>query len=121
MTSIKSAAAVFGALMLASGPAWAVTVTNQAKQEHTLTVDLGEKENDHKIAAGASLKVDCPDGCGLRLRSGPVGYDRMADSGDKLVINQNGFLLYADEEMVTGSVNEQPAGKVQKGGDASQK
>lgn len=115
MTSIKSTMTLFGALMLATSPAWAITVTNQAKQEHTLTVDLGATENDHKVAAGKSLNVDCPDGCALRLRSGPAGYDRMADKGDKLVINQDGFLLYADEELVTGSVKEKPTDKGTKG------
>jgi hypothetical protein len=121
MLSIRSVAATFGALVLAASPAWAVTVTNQAKQEHTLTVDLGEKENDLKIAAGASLKLDCPDGCAVRLRSGPAGYDRMAAGGEALVINQGGFLDYADKELATGSIKEQSGSKSQKDSGTSSK
>lgn len=117
--TIKGAAAAVGAFIIMASPVWAVTVTNQAVKDHTLTVDFGEKENDYKLRAGASMKVDCSDGCALRLRSGPAGYDRMADSGDQLVINQDGFLLYADEGLMTGSLKGQPNGNVQKGTDKS--
>lgn len=117
---IKSAVTMLGALMLATSPAWAVTGTNQGKQDHTFTVDHGAQENDHKIGAGASVQVDCKDGCAVRMRSGPAGYDRMASTNDKLLINEKGFLLYADEELVTGSVEEKATSKPAKTGNTTQ-
>ncbi|GJE35900.1 hypothetical protein [Methylobacterium oxalidis] len=115
MKNLKRIAPLVGAFVLAAGPAWAVTVANQSKQEQVLTVDRGEKQSDHKIAAGDAFQVECPDSCGLRTRSGPAGYGRMAQGSDKLVISSEGMLTYADGDLVTGSARETPAGKAQKG------
>lgn len=118
--SIRSAALMLGALTLSAGPALAITVTNQDKREHTLTVDRGVEENDTKIAPGSSLKVDCPDGCSLRTRT--AGYDNSAENGERWVIREDGLLHYASEDLVTGSVQDRPAtDKGEKSGKASAK
>lgn len=115
METLKRVAALVGAFVLAAGPAWGVTVANQSKQEQVLTVDRGEKQSDHKIAAGDAFQVECPDNCGLRTRSGPAGYGRMAQGSDKLVISPQGMLNYADGGLVTGTARETPAGRPEKG------
>lgn len=88
--------------MLAATPALAVTVTNQDKGEHTLTVDRGETQADRKLAAGASAEVECKGGCELRVRGS--GYGRSVETGDKLVIDDEGMIRFASEVIVTGSV-----------------
>ena len=103
MVSIRHAATLFGAFMLAASPAVAATVTNQNKKEHILTVDRGEQETDHKIAPGASLQIDCKEGCALRLKNGAAGYDSMVADGDKLLINEKGFLTH-DQALTTGAI-----------------
>ncbi|ACL57052.1 hypothetical protein [Methylobacterium nodulans] len=118
--SVKSIAMMFGVLTLSAGPALAITVSNQDQREHTLTVDRGVEEKDTKIVPGASLKVDCPDGCSLRVRT--VGYDRPAEPGDRLVIREDGLLHYASDDLATGSVQGSQAGDTgEKTGRASSK
>ena len=48
--------------MMASAPALAITLTNQDKNEHTVTVDQGETQGDQKLAAGASTEIECKGG-----------------------------------------------------------
>lgn len=81
---------VLAAVAMAASPALATTIVNQDTKEHTLTVDRGKEQKDHKIAAGDSLKVDCPEKCGFRL--GTVGYGRQAGNDEKLVIGADGML-----------------------------
>lgn len=85
-------------MTLAATPAFAITVTNQDKGEHTLTVDKGETETDQKLAGGASTEVDCQGGCELRVKGS--GYGRSVEKGDKLVI-KDGMIAFAAE--TTGS------------------
>ncbi|ACA20004.1 hypothetical protein M446_5714 [Methylobacterium sp. 4-46] len=105
--SIRSVAPVLGLLVLSVSPALAITVTNQDKREHTLTIDRGAEEKDATIAPGASLRVDCPDGCSLRTRT--AGYDSAAETGDRWVIRQDGLLHPAGEDLATGSLRDKPA------------
>jgi hypothetical protein len=95
MMKLKNLIPLVGTLVLVASPAWAVTIANQSKAEQTLTVDHGDKQTDEKIGAGASVQIDCPQGCGLRTRSGPAGYGRMAQGNEKLVISAEGMLQYA--------------------------
>ena len=97
--------------MLAASPALAITVTNQDKAEHTLTVDQGEAQAEQKLAAGASTEVECKGGCELRVRGS--GYGRSPEKGDKLVIDE-GMLHFASEAGVTGSINMPNSGAMKK-------
>lgn len=85
-------------LTFAATPAFAITVTNQDKGEHTLTVDKGETENHQELAGGASTEVDCQGGCELRVKGS--GYGRSVEKGDKLVV-KDGMIGFAGE--TTGS------------------
>jgi hypothetical protein len=60
--------------MLAVTPAFAITVTNQDKRVHSLTVDKGAAQADRKLAAGATVKVESREGCELRVQGS--GYRR---------------------------------------------
>ena len=75
--------AATAAVMLAAGPALALTVTNKDGKEHTIGLDMGDKETVHKIPAGQSVtfKDECKDGCGV---TGPWGYSKMAKTGDTI-------------------------------------
>lgn len=48
------------ALLLMAGSAMAVTVENKSSGEITIGVDHGAKEQVKTIAAGKSVKLDCP-------------------------------------------------------------
>lgn len=120
MRHLKITAAAISAFMLAASPALATTVTNGDDKEHTLTVDRGTEQAGQKIAAGASVQIECPERCGLRVEGS--GYGRQAASGDKLVIGEKGMLHFAGEAMTTGSVQKgQPTGSMQKSGGSMQK
>jgi hypothetical protein len=93
-------AAFLACTMLATTPALAITVINQDKGEHTLTVDKGEAQANQKLAAGASAEVECKEGCELRVTGS--GYGRSVNEGDKLVIT-DGMIRFAAEDIVTGS------------------
>lgn len=97
--------------MMASAPALAITLTNQDKNEHTVTVDQGETQGDQKLAAGASTEIECKGGCELRVRGS--GYGRSPEKGDKLVIEE-GMLHFASEASVTGSINTPNPGATKK-------
>jgi hypothetical protein len=82
---IKHAMLTAALLAFGAAPALAVTVTNRDSKEHTVTFDKGAEEVDMKVAAGASVTHECPEGCGVRVRD-LVGYDYMAAKGEKLAI-----------------------------------
>jgi hypothetical protein len=69
--------------ILVAGPALALTVTNKDSKEHTIGLDMGNKETVHTIPAGQSLtfKKECDEGCGV---TGPWGFSWMARTGDKI-------------------------------------
>lgn len=75
--------AATAALILATGSALALTVTNKDSKEHTIALDMGDKETVHKIPAGQSVtfKDECNNGCGV---TGPWGFSRMLKTGDTL-------------------------------------
>jgi hypothetical protein len=102
MRHIPITAAFLACTILAATPAFAITVTNQDKGEHTLTVDKGEAQATQKLAAGASAEVECMEGCELRVAGS--GYGRSVENGDKLVI-AGGMIRFSDEDIVTGSTN----------------
>ena len=106
----NSMAAIFlTSMTLAASPAFAITVTNQDKVEHTLTVDHGEAQADQKLAGGASTEFECKGGCELRVRGS--GYGRSVEAGDKLVIDTEGMLRFGSEPSATGSINAKDAGE----------
>lgn len=95
MTNFKTTrtfAVAAAALMLAAGPALAVTVTNQSDKAMSLTVDLGDNEPKTDVAPGATAKVDCPEGCELRVPT--FSYGLAATSGDKVLIGKDGVLVH---------------------------
>lgn len=94
-TFAKTLAVALGAAAFAAGPALAVTVTNQSDKAWELTADLGEKEPKTKIDAGKSAKIECPEGCELRINSGN-SYGLSATAGDKVVVGKDGMLAHSD-------------------------
>lgn len=78
---ITTALALSTAALLAAAPAHALTFTNADKKEHTIGLDMGDKESVHKIPAGQSVtfKSECNDGCGV---TGPWNYSVMLKTGD---------------------------------------
>lgn len=75
-------AATIAAAFIAPSLASALTLTNKDKEEHVIGVDMGAKEETHKVAAGASVTLKgCDDGCGV---TGPWQYSRMLKTGDKV-------------------------------------
>jgi hypothetical protein len=89
-TMIKTIAASAGAMLLFTGSAMALTVTNKDSKEHTIGADAGNSETVHKIAAGATLdlKKDCPEGCGL---TGPWGFSWLAKNGEAVTFDSKGI------------------------------
>lgn len=69
------------AFLMIAGPAAAVTVKNNSDAEITVGVDMGSKEEVKTIGAGKSVKLDCPDGCGV---TGPWGFSWMASGDDTI-------------------------------------
>lgn len=68
------------------GAASALTISNKDSKEHTIGVDLGNKESVHKVPAGGNVtfKSECNDGCGI---TGPWGYSWLAKTGDEIAFN----------------------------------
>ena len=77
-----------GALVFAAGQATAATVKNTGGSEFSIGVDMGNSEETKTVGAGKSVKLDCPDGCGV---TGPWGFSWMAKGDD--VIPTNGKSL----------------------------
>lgn len=86
---------IAAAMTLAAGPALAVTVTNQSDKPLAVTVDLGATEPKTDIAAGATTKIECPEGCELRVPT--MSYGLAATRGDKVMIGKDGLLAYQDQ------------------------
>lgn len=81
MTADKILLSSAAALFLMMGSALAVTVENKSSGEITIGVDYGNKEDIKEIAAGKSVKLDCPDGCGI---TGPWGFSWWAKGDDTI-------------------------------------
>lgn len=88
---LKMMFAATAAALLMTGPAFALTITNKDGKDHTIGLDMGNKEAVHKIAAGQSMtfKDECNDGCGV---TGPWGFSWMAKTGDTLTIDGKNFI-----------------------------
>jgi hypothetical protein len=84
MTKLKTVSLALASFLVFTGSASAVTVLNKDTKEHTIGIDLGNKEAVEHIAAGKSVKFDCPDGCGV---TGPWGFSWMAKGADEIVTN----------------------------------
>ncbi len=88
-------AASVAVALLSAAPALAVTVTNQSDKTHEVVVDHGVDEPKTEIEAGKSMKLDCPNGCELRLTTS--GYGLSAVTGDEAVIGKDGLLAYQSQ------------------------
>ncbi len=95
MIRLSAIGATLGFALLLATPALAVTVTNLDGKDHVLTADRGVQEDQHKIAAGASAQIACPERCEFRVQG--MGYGRTAESGDKLVIAKGGMIQFQSE------------------------
>jgi len=72
-------------VVLFAGPAMALTLTNTGKDEQTVGIDKGAKEEVLKIGAGKSVTVKgCEDGCGV---TGPWDYSKFSVTSDKIEFN----------------------------------
>ncbi|GLK75493.1 hypothetical protein GCM10008171_07470 [Methylopila jiangsuensis] len=95
-TRLAQAAAVAAIGLFAAGPALAVSVSNMSDKAMEVTADLGENEPKTKIDAGKTVKIDCPEGCELRVPT--ISYGLAATKGDKVVIGKDGVLAYEGQE-----------------------
>jgi len=81
------------ALAVMASPAAAVTVTNKAAAEITVGVDWGSKEKVETIPAGKSVKIDCPEGCGV---TGPWGFSWKASGDDEITTDGTSLVTVMD-------------------------
>jgi hypothetical protein len=79
MTTFKTFATSTAALLLLTGSAAAVTVSNTGANEISIGVDYGNTEEVKKIPAGKSVKLDCKEGCGV---TGPWGFSWLAQPNE---------------------------------------
>ncbi|PPC79808.1 MAG: hypothetical protein CTY31_03625 [Hyphomicrobium sp.] len=87
---MKHITATVIAMSLMAPAASALTITNKTSKDHTIGVDLGDKERVEKIAAGKTLKLnDCKDGCGL---TGPWAFSWMAKTGEDFAFDDKGIV-----------------------------
>lgn len=88
----KTAIASAAALILMSGAASALTITNMGAKEATIGVDMGNKETVEKVAANGSVSLkNCVSGCGI---TGPWGYSWMAKDGEDFA--------FKDKQLIPG-------------------
>lgn len=88
MTTIKCLAAALAAALF-TAPAYAVTVENKSADAIKIGVDYGAKEEVKEIGASKSLKLDCPEGCGV---TGPWGFSWMAQGDDVITTDGNSLV-----------------------------
>lgn len=87
MNTAKLLAAAIAAAALMPAAALAVTLTNKDSVEHTVGIDMGNKEIVRKIPAGgsATFNDECQkDGCGF---TGPWNYSVMLKGNDKFAFD----------------------------------
>lgn len=79
---LKTIAAGLALIALPLASASALTITNKDSKEHTIGLDMGDKESVHKIPGGGSVtfKDECKDACGV---TGPWDFSVMLKTGDK--------------------------------------
>lgn len=87
------AAASIAAVLALTAPAGAVTVKNTSSGEFTIGIDLGDTEKIETVAAGKSVDIDCPKGCGV---TGPWGFSWMASGKDSISSNGQSMVTYMD-------------------------
>jgi hypothetical protein len=70
-------------LVLSTGTANALTISNTSDKEVAIGLDMGDKEAVHKIAGGKSVtfKNECDNACGV---TGPWGFSKMAKTGETI-------------------------------------
>lgn len=79
---MKSVSVATLALLISTGVANALTVSNTGAKAFTVGVDMGNKEMTKEVAAGKSAKISgCDNGCGV---TGPWGYSWWANAGDTI-------------------------------------
>lgn len=84
-TNLKIIGVTTLSLTCVSPAAMALTVHNQEREQISIGVDAGNKEDVRKIQAGKSADLSdfCPTGCGL---TGPWGYSVLANAEDTVLV-----------------------------------
>ena len=81
---------IFVALaMMASSPAWAATVVNTDKEQHTIVVTEGSQRSELVIAEGETVEI-CAGGCFVTMPNG----DREALKGDERIEISGGQAVF---------------------------
>jgi hypothetical protein len=86
--------AALAALALSATAASAVTVKNTDAKDHEIAVTWANKQILKTVPAGKSVKLDCPDDCGV---SGPWGFSWMAKGNDTITTNGKDLVTYYDK------------------------
>lgn len=88
---LKTVATATLALVMMTGAASALVVTNKTGAEANIGVDMGNTERVETIAAGGTvdLSKDCAAACGV---TGPWGYSRMVKTGEDFAFDENGVV-----------------------------
>lgn len=94
MTKLIVFSASLAALALQATAAAAVTVTNTDSKDHKIAITWAKKQTVEPVAAGKSIKFDCPEDCGV---SGPWGFSWMAKGNDTITTNGKSLVTYYDK------------------------
>jgi hypothetical protein len=94
MTTLKMLPAALAALALTATAASAVTVKNTDSKDHKIAITWANKQVVEPVAAGKSLKFDCPEDCGV---SGPWGFSWMAKGNDTITTNGKDLVTFYDK------------------------
>ncbi len=94
MTKLSIVSTALAALALTATAASAVTVTNTDSKDHKIAISWGNKQTVENVAAGKSVKFDCPDDCGV---SGPWGFSWMAKGNDTITNNGKSLVTLYDK------------------------
>jgi hypothetical protein len=94
MTKLNVLSAALAALALSATAASAVTVTNTDSKDHKIAISWAKKQTVEPVAAGKSIKFDCPEDCGV---SGPWGFSWMAKGNDTITTNGKSLVTFYDK------------------------
>jgi hypothetical protein len=95
------------AALVASAPAWSVSLTNRDDRDHKVTVIEGASRQDHQLAAQAVLEGVCLKGCIVRLNDSDN--DEYELEGNEIVSIEDGYLYYDGPDAPTEQAPADPA------------
>jgi len=96
MTSILRTSAALCVLLILVGPAAALSVTNTDDTPHKIVLTLGDQKSEHVVEAGATLELDCDEGCSLSVEGAEADQGEFQAEGEESLEISNGELENPD-------------------------